>query len=36
MKYIINAIRNLKNLKAEAVEAGVCDFSGQGRNKYGK
>lgn len=35
MKYIISVIRNLKNWKAESVKDGICDFSGQGRDKYG-
>lgn len=26
----------LKKLLHEAVDAGICDFSGQGRDKYGK
>ena len=24
------------DMRREAVDKGICDFSGQGRNKYGK
>lgn len=33
MKKLINWLRNFRRL---AVDKGLCDFSGQGRDKYGK
>lgn len=38
MKKMFNFIKRLFNgdLKRECVDNGLCDFSGQGRNKYGK
>ena len=36
MKHIIEFIVLLLTGKSkEAVDSGICDFSGQGRNKYG-
>lgn len=35
LKAIYNAIRDLFNVK-KYVDLGVLDFSGQGRNAYGK
>lgn len=35
MKKILAFIKSLFN-KREAVDLGLCDFSGQGRDKYGK
>ena len=43
MKYIkrfLGAIRyiftSLGTIKRQSVDDGICDFSGQGRNKYGR
>lgn len=38
MKKILLFIKSLfdGSAKQEAVDLGLCDFSGQGRNKYGK
>lgn len=38
MKKILNTLKALFNGSAlrESIEAGAVDFSGQGRNKYGK
>ena len=38
MKKFFNSIKKLLNgtAKTEWVNAGLCDFSGEGRNKYGK
>ena len=38
MKKIFAFIKSLfdGSAKREAVDLGLCDFSGQGRNKYGK
>ena len=35
MKYIKRMIAKINNWKRETVNAGICDFSGQGRDKYG-
>lgn len=36
MKYIKRMITKINNWKREAAESGICDFSGQGRDKYGE
>lgn len=40
LKTIVNWVALLVgadcDLRREAVDAGLCDFSGQGRDKYGK
>lgn len=35
MKYIKRIFRRLRDWKRKAVDAGICDFSGQGRDRYG-
>lgn len=33
--YILS-LQWVNDLKRESVDAGICDYSGQGRDKYGK
>ncbi len=36
LEWVIFILTGTGTIAREAVDEGICDFSGQGRNKYGK